>query len=165
MILRAMTLAGGVTGAAALSQFPEFSQQYVQRLGGAVDALSEVVADFDASASAEGLSRHDALAQMTGTDFLDARQNDMRTTFARHERLSAQLQSLDQTGPFMRAYHVAGADGQVARAAWVNFQPAVPLNAAGAIFAGAGFVFGSGTVSLLTTITAGLFRRRKPKGA
>ena len=165
MILRALTLAGGVSGAAALSQFPEFSQQYVQRLGGAVDALGQVVSDFDASAASEGLTRDAALNQMTGTDFLEARQRDMRTTFARHDRLSAQLQSLDQTGPFMRAYHVAGADGQVARAAWQSFQPAVPLNTAGAIFAGTGFVLGSGTISAFAAVLGGLFRRRSAKRA
>ena len=165
MILRALTLAGGVSGAAALSQFPEFSQQYVQRLGGAVDALGQVVSDFDASAASEGLTRDAALNQMTGTDFLEARQRDMRRTFARHDRLSAQLQTLDQTGPFMRAYHVAGADGQVARAAWQSFQPAVPLNTAGAIFAGMGFVLASGTISALAAMLGGLFRRRSTKRA
>ncbi len=34
MLLRAITLAGGIVGAAGMSQFPEYSQQYVQRLGG-----------------------------------------------------------------------------------------------------------------------------------
>ena len=65
-MIRALILAGGVAGAAGLSQFPEYSQQYNQRLAGAVDELSHVVADFDASAAAEGLSREAALAQMVG---------------------------------------------------------------------------------------------------
>ena len=47
MITRTLVLAGGVAGAAILSQFPEYAQQYTQRLGGAVDALGQVVADFD----------------------------------------------------------------------------------------------------------------------
>ena len=63
MIVRAITLAGGLAVGAGTSQFPEFSQQYAQRLGGAVDALSEVVADFDTSAVAEGLSRSEALCR------------------------------------------------------------------------------------------------------
>lgn len=33
MIAKTLTLAAGVSGAAAMSQFPEFSKQYVQRLG------------------------------------------------------------------------------------------------------------------------------------
>ena len=37
MILRVLAVAAGLAGAGTLSQFPEFSQQYVQRLGGAVD--------------------------------------------------------------------------------------------------------------------------------
>ena len=44
MFMRAIAVAGGLAGAAGLSQFPEFSQQYVQRLGGAVDELTAVVA-------------------------------------------------------------------------------------------------------------------------
>ena len=46
MIIRAITLAGGLAVGAGASQFPEFSQQYAQRLGGAVDALGEVVRGF-----------------------------------------------------------------------------------------------------------------------
>ncbi|MEM9851772.1 MAG: DUF2937 family protein, partial [Pseudomonadota bacterium] len=49
-------LAGGCAMLCATSQFPEFSQQYVQRLGGAVDELRRVAADFDASARAAGLT-------------------------------------------------------------------------------------------------------------
>ena len=54
MILRALTLAAGLTGAAGASQFPEFSQQYVQRLGGAVDELTRFVAEMQTD-------KHDAL--------------------------------------------------------------------------------------------------------
>ncbi len=157
MITRALTLAGGLTAAAATSQFPEFSQQYAQRLGGAVDALAEVVADFDASAAAEGLSRDQALEQMRGTDFITRRRADMERTFARHDRLRADLQALRGQGPFMRAYHAARmTDGDVARAAWTDFQPAVPFNMAGALFAGLGFLLG------LITMTAAFAVLRWP---
>ena len=160
MILRALTLAGGVAGAAATSQFPEFSQQYIQRLGGAVDALSEVVADFDASAAAAGLERQAALAQMTGTDFLDRRRADMTATFARHDRLSADLAALEGQGPFMRAYHLPRLrDRQIAGAAWDVYQPAVPLNFAGISFAVAGFVLGGALLGLLLKLVFWPFRR------
>ena len=56
-MLKFLAIAGGLAGAAGLSQYPEFSQQYTQRLGGQVDALSEVVADFEASAMRSGLTR------------------------------------------------------------------------------------------------------------
>ena len=62
-----------------------------QRLAGQVDALTEVVADFDYSALDAGLTRTEALDEMTGTPFLDARAADMRRTFARQIILTDQL--------------------------------------------------------------------------
>jgi|TARA_R110002020_G_scaffold401752_1_gene611932 hypothetical protein len=163
MILRALTLAGGVAGAAVTSQFPEYSQQYLQRLGGAVDALHQVVADFDASAQAVGLSRSDALAQMTGTAFMERRRTDMAETFARYDALDTALTRLQGQGPFMRAYHLSQmSDPQIARAAWQEFQPAVPLNFAGVIFASVGFVAGGLGLGLLLRLLRAPFRRRRP---
>lgn len=161
MILRALTLAGGLAGATASSQFPEFSQQYIQRLGGAVDALSGVVADFDASAAAVGLSRDDALAQMQGTDFLERRRKDMTATFDRYARLRSDLDLLKSEGPFMRAYHMPKlTDPEIARAAWAEYQPAVPLNFAGAMFAAVGFVMGLAVLGIVLRILSWPFRRR-----
>lgn len=156
-----MTLAGGLAGAAATSQFPEFSQQYLQRLGGAVDALTVVVADFDASAASAGLTREEALEQMQGTDFLDNRRADMTRTFERHARLSADLAALQGEGPFMRAYRGARmTDPQIAKAAWEVYQPALPLNMAGAIFAGVGFLLGGVLLRGVLGIVRWPFRRR-----
>jgi hypothetical protein len=50
MILKTLTLVSGMFGAAIFSQFPEFTQQYMQRMGGQIDALGVVLHDFDASA-------------------------------------------------------------------------------------------------------------------
>jgi hypothetical protein len=161
MIIRAMTLAGGLAAGAGASQFPEFSQQYTQRLGGAVDALSEVVADFDASAAAEGLTRPEALEQMKGADFIERRRDDMVRTFDRHTALSEDLKLLSEAGPFTRAYHAARfTDGDVASAAWEVFQPAVPLNFAGAVFAGFGFFAGLLSIGGLLAVLRLPFSRR-----
>lgn len=161
MILRTLTLAGGLAGAAATSQFPEFSQQYTQRLGGAVDALAQVVADFDASAAAVGLNRTQALAQMQGTAFLDSRRADMTRTFARHDRLAADLKALQGQGPFMRAYNLPRlTDSQIAQAAWGAYQPAVPLNFAGVTFGLVGFLLGGGLLGLVFRLLAWPFRKR-----
>jgi len=162
VILRAITLAGGLAGGAVTSQFPEFSQQYLQRLGGAVDALEEVTADFDASAQSVGLSRNDALAQMTGTSFMDRRRLDMTTTFQRYDTLSDALTKLEGQGPFMRAYYLPQMrDTQIAKAAWDVYQPALPLNLAGLIFAGVGFLFGTIVLGFVLRLMAMPFRRGK----
>jgi len=161
MILRSLTLASGLAGAAATSQFPEFSQQYTQRLGGAVDALTDVVTDFDASATVVGLTRDAALAQMQGTEFLDRRRVDMQGTFGRFEKLRADKVALEGQGPFMRAYHLPRfTDPQIAQAAWEAYQPALPLNFAGLTFAGVGFLLASTLFGGLLRLLAWPLRRR-----
>nr|WP_298861802.1 DUF2937 family protein [uncultured Sulfitobacter sp.] len=161
MILRSMVFVGGLAGAAATSQFPEFSQQYLQRLGGAVDALGGVVADFDASATASNLTRDDAISQMQGTPFLERRGTDMTRSIARYERLRRDLETLQGQGPFMRAYNgTRFTDPEIARAAWEAYQPAVPMNFAGLTFAGVGFVLGSLALSLIFGLLRMPFRRR-----
>jgi hypothetical protein len=126
MILRSLALVGGLAGAVTTSQFPEFSQQYTQRLGGAVDALEQVVADFDASAAASDLTREDALAQMQGTPFLERRRADMTRSITRYARLSADLETLEGHGPFMRAYNAARfTDTQIAQVGWWRDRRAV----------------------------------------
>ena len=161
MILRAATLAAGLAGGAGLSQFPEYSQQYMQRLGGAVDELERVVADFDASAAASGLTRDAALAELQGTDFLERRRADMTRTIERAETLAEDLALLETAGPFTRAYYAARfTDGEVARAALDVYRPAVPVTFEGAIFAVAGFLLGSAALGGLLAILRGLFRRK-----
>jgi hypothetical protein len=160
--MRSIVFAGGLAGAAATSQFPEFSQQYLQRLGSAVDALSEVVADFDASATASDLTREEALAEMQGTAFLERRSADMTRSITRYERLSSDLETLQGQGPFMRAYNgTRFTDPEIASAAWDAFQPAVPVSFAGLTFAGAGFLSGSAILSLILGLLRLPFWRRQ----
>ena len=162
MITRTLVLAGGVAGAAVLSQFPEYAQQYTQRLGGAVDALGQVVADFDASAAAEGLTREQALAQMTGTAFVERRRDDMQRSFARHARLSADLEALAAAGPFMRAYHGTRlTDPDIATAALAAFKPAVPVTVEGAAFAIVGFGLGAAAIRTVLMLLRLPRRRRR----
>ena len=161
MIIRVLTLVGSLIAGAGASQFPEFSQQYAQRLGGAVDALSEVVADFDASAVSEGLTRRQALEQMQGTNFIERRRLDMERTFDRHVVLSEDLKLLKDAGPFTRAYNATRfRDGDVANAAWEAYEPAVPLNLTGAIFAGFGFLAGWISIGAVLAVVRWPFRRR-----
>ena len=122
-----------------------------------------MVTDFDTSATAVGLTREEALAQMTGTEFLDRRRSDMTAAIARHARLQDALTALQDTGPFMRAYNITHlTDRKISQAAWEAFEPAVPLNLAGAIFAVTGFVLGGGLLRLLLGLLAWPFRRAKP---
>ena len=159
-MLRVLAMVGGLAGAAGVSQFPEFSQQYLQRLAGQVDALTRVVADFDASAAASGLDRAGALGQMAGTPFLEARGQDLRRTFARQETLAEDLSRLRAVSPLQRlSMPLRLADPEVARATWADFRPAMPLTADGLMAAFLGFCAGWGVLTALGALGGGLARR------
>ena len=151
-------LTGGILAGAALSQFPEYSAQYVQRMGGALDELTTVVVDFDTSASASGYTREQGLTVMTGSDFLEARQADMNRTFDRFDKLSSDYSRLENANAFSRLAYVARMrDVEIANGTTKDFKPAVPLTLEGAGFVGIGFLMGYG-------LFAGLLRMiRRPR--
>jgi hypothetical protein len=165
MLGRAIGLVAGLSGAATLSQFPEYSQQYVQRLGGAVDELHRFVAAFDEDAEQLDLSRDEALHDLAqGGEMGAARAETMEATITRYERLKADLATLRSAGPFTRAYHAARlTDPEIASAAWDDYRPAMPLTFEGAVFGGTGFLAGLGAIGVIVALLRGLIRRRPSK--
>lgn len=158
-MIRILTFIVGLLGATGLSQFPEFSQQYLQRLAGAVDELRRVVADFDASAEGVGMTREQALAALSEGEFQQARQADMRRTITRSEDLSADLEALRSASMLRRVMQPQRfTDAEIARAAWGDFKPAVPVTATGAGFAAAGFGLGWGFAALFWGVLGWPFR-------
>ncbi|MFK7941044.1 MAG: DUF2937 family protein [Roseovarius sp.] len=165
MFLRALTLAGGLTGAAGLSQFPEFSQQYLQRLGGKVEELTRFVEEFDADASAVGVSREQALVDLAQGGGIGAeRAQTMVSTIDRQARLSTALEDLRGAGPFTRAYHAnAFTDSELARGTLNDFKPALPLTFEGIVFSVLGFLAGIGVFSFVSWLF-GLISLRRFRG-
>ncbi|MFZ1727852.1 MAG: DUF2937 family protein [Albidovulum sp.] len=162
MVVRILSLAGGIAGAAALSQFPEFSQQYLQRLAGQVDALAIVTTDFDASAQKADMTREAALAAMSGTEFLGYRQEDMRRAFVRFASLSSDLTMLREAGPVERiGMPQRFADRETLAATWADFQPAMPVTTAGITTAGVGFLGGWAGLAGVFSVLLSPFRRRR----
>lgn len=162
-MIRALAVAGGICVAGASSQFPEYSQQYMQRLSGAVDELSAVVAQFDADAQGLGLSRAQALDDLAqGGRMGEARALSMGRVLSRYDRLSRDLAVLKDSTALDRALNAWRlSERDLARATWADFRPALPVSVEGAGFAGAGF--GLGYV-LFAGLLAGVGRlvRRRP---
>ena len=158
---RILAILGGVSGAVALSQFPEFSQQYLQRLAGKVDALTEVAAQFDATATRNALTRDEALAAMTGSALMEDQQADMRATLALQARLADNLTVLRAAGPLERLTMPQRlGDVETFRATYADFRPALPATTEGAITAGLGYVGGWAIVGLIGRLLGLAFRRR-----
>lgn len=156
-----INVSGGAVMLIAASQFPEFSQQYVQRLGGAVDELRLVAADFDTSAQSVGMTRDQALTSMTGNAFQDARRADMTRSFTRLERLEGDLATLQGADAFSRLRHVARfSDKGIAARAWEAYRPAVPVTFDGLVFAIGGFLAGFGLAFGVSKVVR---RKRTPE--
>ncbi|PJI92523.1 Protein of unknown function (DUF2937) [Yoonia maricola] len=159
-MIRVLCLVGGLTGAAGLSQFPEFSQQYLQRLAGQVDELTRQVLEFDQTALADGMGREEMLQAMAQTPLVEGQEAMWRRTFARHARLHENLMILREATPMERlALPHRMTDAETVQAVWADFTPAMPLSVAGAASAGTGFLGGWFGLALLWSVFAWPFRR------
>lgn len=142
---RAIASIGGLALAVILSQFPEYAQQYTQRLGGAVDELRVITEDFDRAAAAGGLDRTAALERYNASndEFLAGRGTSMTATFQRYEQLSAALQRIENADAVGRFQQLpAFLDGDIGQRTLANYRPAVPVTVEGVLYAGTGFILG-----------------------
>lgn len=154
---------GGVGLAVALSQFPEYAQQYTQRLGGAVDELRVIVEDFDKQATEGGLDRQQALQRFEASndDFLAGRGASMQQTFGRYEQLSTALSRIQNATPIERFQLLpAFMDTDVGSRTLEAFQPAVPVTFEGFAYAGFGLLAGYLLISGIYSFFTLPFRRR-----
>ncbi|MEN0042103.1 MAG: DUF2937 family protein [Pseudomonadota bacterium] len=144
-VTKSVITTGAVVGAVAFAQTPEFTQQYVQRIGGAVDELTRVVEDFDRDAAGSNLERRQALGRMTTADseLVRSRGRSMSRTIARYERLKAQQSIVRDSVPLLRPIMLAQElDMNLLRATWDDFRPAIPVTQDGIIWLGGGVLFG-----------------------
>ena len=160
---RTLATLGGLGLAVAFSQFPEYAQQYEQRLGGAVDELRIITQDFDADAQKFGLSREEALKHyaVSPDSFLIGRGVSMERTLARYQKLSADLADLQGAGPLQRIQHLGDyLDSEIGARAFAAYKPAMPVTPEGFAWAIGGFLFGSLVVSALIGFVTLPFRWR-----
>lgn len=158
MFMRAIAFLLAVVAGIAASQAPEFAQQYRQRLGGAVDELSRVIAGFDQNAAAAGTDRAGGLALMARNSevLVRAQALSMAETIIRYDRLSKQQEAFRDSAPFVRlTAFVRDFDRPLVESTLRDFEPAVPATAEGVVFAGVGFI----VIYFLLRFFGFLFRR------
>lgn len=159
MFVRRFALAIGLLFALLGTQWPEFSQQYRQRLGGALDEVTRALAAFDADAAAQSLTPDDALKRLADNPdpLAKARADAVREDLARKQRDSDALAAMKEAGPLARlAVMARDFDPEVAAGAYQAYEPAVPLGKEGWIVGLVGFAIGW----LVTHATAWPVRRR-----
>ncbi|MFK7902054.1 MAG: DUF2937 family protein [Nitratireductor sp.] len=153
------TLIAGLLGVGVFSQAPEFTQQYKQRLGGAVNELGIVVSDFDKNAKDAELTRDEALQKLTGSSeqFVQDRGQSMSGTISRFERLNKQKTEFENSNIFMQPILLAKSpDLELVEGTYAIYKPAVPLTAEGGAYGGVG-----GLLGLLLARFLLLFRRKE----
>ena len=155
---------GGLGLAVTLSQFPEYAQQYTQRLGGAVDELRVITEEFDRSAASGGLDRVAALRRYESSNdaFLAERGISMAGTFQRYELLRNTLARIEGATPLERLQELpAYLDTDIGRRTLDNYKPAVPVTMEGILWAGGGFLVGFLVLSALWRFFALPFQRKR----
>ena len=145
LLLRRLAMAMGLLFALVGTQGPEFAQQYGQRLAGAIDELSRVVATFAVDAASNSLTTEAAVARLKSNgDLLVRERGDaMESDIARLGRLRETLAALKGEPPLTRlATFARNFDAQIARQSLADFEPAVPTSFEAFVAAAIGWVFG-----------------------
>jgi Protein of unknown function (DUF2937) len=142
------------------SQAPEFTQQYIQRLCGAVDELSRIVQHFDTDARRSGYDRSGALRVMGDNPEPLVRDQGQRMTenIERLARLRTQQQALREGQGFERlAQFTLNLDPPLMQRTFRDYVPALPLTTEGVLLTLLGFLISFSTLLLGTRL-----RRRAP---
>jgi hypothetical protein len=152
MLIRRLALFFAMISGIVCAQFPEYAQQYRQRLGGALDELDAIIARFDADAAQNGLTEPQGVTQLRQNPdpFVRTRGDQMKDVIARRNKLQEQAQIFAEDGNFKRVWElVTQADPQIAWRAYQSFEPGVPVTMEGFVSALIGFVIGGGLIRLL----------------
>jgi hypothetical protein len=124
------------------SQGPEFTQQYSQRLAGALDEMGTIVRNFDEDSMRSGYDRAGALRVMSGNSerLVRDQATRMEENIARFHRLQEQQEMMKDAGPFERMRAIlARWDTPLVRKTFDSYVWAVPLSFGGLAFAVIGF--------------------------
>lgn len=154
-LITGLALAGG------LSQFPEFAQQYTQRVGGAYTELRGVADGFRVDAKASGKTVEQAIDEYFAADsqFFNDRGTAIQGIIHRESYLERHYQALTAGSAVEQLLEFGqNRDMELAGDTLAIYQPAMPLTATGAVHAGVGFFTG-----FLLLRFPFLFRRRKGK--
>jgi hypothetical protein len=133
-----------VLGAAAFSQFPEFIQQYSQRLGGHLDEAKRQVELITETAAASGKSLQAYIDQFLQHREIVFQKHGaiLQSNLDRVTELEYALVSIEKSSVLAKpVVFLKEMDFSIARATLDNFKPAIPLTIENLLYAFIGIFF------------------------
>ena len=173
MLKRIFLLCVALGGAAGGSQAPEFTQQYLQRLGGWVDSYQDRVTRLDARAKQFNTTREDYIAALKASTDPKVRSEAANiASWPVYLKRYTEMQQILQNGPvWMQPVRLAQgysdpAFKPIVMATWKEYKFGTQFTTSGAMFAGAGFVLGwlaTGVGLGIAMAPINIVRRRREK--
>jgi len=167
VLTRRLAVAIGLLFALIGAQLPEFAQQYRQRLGGALDELNRMIAEFDQEAKSQSLDRGQGLARLrqNADPLAQERAAAIDHDIDREERLQRQRQAFLEAGPLTRLVVFAeNFDPTTFEHAASEFEPAVPVTMEAFVIAGVGLILGWSLTHLCAWPIRRRWRERRQRG-
>lgn len=164
MMARRLAFAIGLFCALIGVQAPEFAQQYRQRLAGAIDELTRIVAAFNDEASGQSLAPREAIARLEANPdpLVRERGSDMGGDIRRLDRLKASLAAFRDSAPMQRLVLLArNYDATLAVQTLRDFEPAVPTSTEAMAIGALAFCGGWGATHLCAWPIRRYFKRRR----
>ncbi len=165
MLTRLIRALAALVGAALLSQFPAFYDQYLQRLGGRLDQARIESARIDQAARQEGLSVAAYIEVFLRNQESPVRRQGrvMQAQYGELVRMEAAFATLRDAPVAARPLRFAGhAAGDIARKTFEDFQPALPLGPEGLTYALIGLLGGLFGARAGGRAVSAVTRRRRP---
>ena len=169
MIVRRLALFFALLFGFAMTQLPEFVQQYEQRLGGAIDELADIVARFGSDSAQQGLTQSGGIDRLRANAdrFVRQRGEQIQDDAARLDRLRETQAQFRADGPVASLVtFVTRYDSRIARGTASDFNPAIPTTSEAVVLGVLGFLFGGGIVHLTGhQVRRGRLRRTRAIGS
>ncbi|MBW6463072.1 MAG: DUF2937 family protein [Firmicutes bacterium] len=144
-------------GAVALSQFPQFYGQYIQRLGGHLDEARRMLQQYiDAAASLELTLEEYIIEHLeSGSSVFITSGEVIQGLLERYEALERAYTALQDANIYTRWFvFLREVDWSIAAGTWQNFMPGVPTTLEGLVYALTGLLVGWGIYSLFKYIVS-----------
>ncbi|MFO7951187.1 MAG: DUF2937 family protein [Bacillota bacterium] len=155
-------------GAVALSQFPQFYGQYMQRLGGHLAEARRMLEQYIQAAESHNLTLEEYIREHleSGSDVFKSSGEVMQRLVERHETLEQAYMAMLDANIYNRWFvFLKEVDWSIAAGTWENFVPGLPTTLEGLVYALSGLLIGWGTYSFLKYVvtipfTASLAKKR-----